>query len=97
MSDDKNKVAPAKLRAPGKYRVLEWLRYPANDDDLEARLKGMLLDDAEIAWRRVDAGEIVDDIPTVSVTSLLANGQIVQANSAGDPYAKPAAKEGVSE
>lgn len=90
MSDDKSKATPAKLRAPGKYRVLQWLRWPADDAQLEARIKGAPIADEDIAWRRVDAGDIADDVPAISVTGLLASGAIVPANSADDPYAKPA-------
>lgn len=89
MSDDKSKATPAKLRAPGKYRVTdvrEYIKYPSDDAQLARMLKGENLGD-EVKWRRAFTGQTVTDVPAVSVAQLLADGWIVEASSA------PAAKD----
>lgn len=66
-----------------KYRALRDLWYPT-----DARIIRRLRDGEEIPMhhrhlKKVIAGEIVDDIPNVSVKGLLANGWIEEVSDAG--------------
>lgn len=70
------------------------LDYPADDTQLAAMLKGDRMPRHERKMRRAWAGEIVTDLPAVSVAGLLAKGAICKANGPDDPYSKPAKGEG---
>lgn len=54
-----------------KYRALVGLSYPASAKDLALRLKGQ-----PCTFRRVEPGEIVDDIPEMSLPWLIGDGRI---------------------
>lgn len=58
------------------YRALVGLSYPASDKDLK-----LCLDKKEHKRKEVEAGEIVSDIPDVSVPWLLAKGRIEEVDS----------------
>lgn len=74
---------------PGPGYLKFFLDYPADDAQLAAILKGDRIARAERKMRRAWAGEIVTDLPAVSVPGLLENGSICKANGPDDPYAKP--------
>jgi hypothetical protein len=64
-----------------KYRALTGLTYPASKADVELRVAGK-----ECKWRDVAVGEVVDDIPPVSIPWMLDLGKIeeVKEVSGGD-------------
>lgn len=56
-----------------KYRALATLRYPTNPTAKRENWE----------WKRVAAGEVVDDIPSKSVAWLLAKGRIEIVDESG--------------
>jgi len=58
-----------------QYRALVGLSYPATAKDVKLRLQGK-----QCAWKDVEPGEIVDDIPAMSVDWLLADGRIEEVD-----------------
>lgn len=54
-----------------KYRALVGLSYPATEKDVNLRLKGKPCE-----WKHVAPGEIVTDIPEMSIPWLLEDGRI---------------------
>jgi hypothetical protein len=62
-----------------QYRALVGLTYPASDKDVTLRQAGK-----ECEWKSVEAGDIIGDIPEISVKWLLADGRIAEADKAVD-------------
>lgn len=58
-----------------KYRALTGLSYPATERDLDLCLKGQPYQRREVA-----SGEVVSDIPAVSLPWLLADGRIEEVS-----------------
>lgn len=59
-----------------QYRALVGLTYPASVKDLAKRKAGQ-----PCAWKEVEAGEIVTDIPGDSIPWLLADGRIEEVTN----------------
>ena len=65
----------------GRYRVLVPLSYPTRQNVIERILAGEQLTASERAERRVEPGEIVSDLPQISIEGLLGNGWIEEVTS----------------
>lgn len=59
-----------------RYRVLTGLEYPTDPAIIRRILAGDVRPEDRSANRQVEAGEIVDDVPAVSVPWLLVQGVI---------------------
>jgi hypothetical protein len=57
-----------------QYKALVGLTYPVGTANIERAKAGKL--DAVTNWKRAEPGEVVDDIPAVSVPWLLRKGHI---------------------
>jgi len=61
-------------RMKSRYRVLVGLTYPDGDKNVGLARHGRLND--VTAWKRAEVGDVVNDIPVVSISWLLAAGKI---------------------
>lgn len=80
------------LRDKGPYRIMptrDEFYIMTDDVQLADRIKGAMLPRNQLKLRRVVPGDIVTDLPAVSVPHMLRDGDIVAANGPADPYAKP--------
>lgn len=68
--------------AGGRYRVLVGLNYPTDPDVLRRILAGAHVPDHARQARRAEPGDVVDDIPEVSIAACLASGYIERADGA---------------
>lgn len=59
-----------------RYRALVGLSYPTDPDVVRRLQAGERVSPEELRLRHVDRGEVVDDIPEVSVSWLLQTGAI---------------------
>jgi hypothetical protein len=59
---------------PKRYEVLTGLTYPIGEANINKAKAGKL--DEVTKWKRAEPGEVVDDIPAVSVPWLLRKGHI---------------------
>jgi hypothetical protein len=61
---------------PKRYEVLTGLTYPIGEANVNKAKAGKL--DEVTKWKRAEPGEVVDDIPAVSIAWLLEQGQIAE-------------------
>ncbi len=60
------------------YLVKQGLTYPVGEANIKRAKSGRM--DAVTEWKHVDPGDVVDDIPSVSLPWLLSQGRIEEVD-----------------
>lgn len=64
-----------------RFRALRGLNYPTDPAVVDRLLSGERVPREDRKEKRVEAGDIVDDIPSVSVANLLSRGYIEEVSN----------------